>query len=64
LFAVVGFGYLPHAAFWGIDTVWKFGLRIIRVLNYGKKNLSRHQTGIKAGTFRNIVSTHFDIQYG
>jgi hypothetical protein len=49
---------------WGIDTVRKFGLRILRVLNYRKKNLSRHQTGIKAGTFRNIVSTHSEIQYG
>jgi len=48
----------------GIDTVWKFGLRILRVLNYRKKNLSRHQTGNKAGTFRNIVSTYLEIQYG
>jgi len=63
---VCGGGIRPFTTggIWGIDTVWKFGLRLLRVLNYRKKNLSRHQTGIKAGTFRIIVSTHFEIQYG
>jgi len=53
-----------HARHLEIDTVWKVGLRILLALNYWWRNLSRHQMEIKAGTFRNIVSKHFEIQYG